>query len=292
MNPGHCPGPEYGYKVENFELIKDQIVAGTGLDNHGENYTKDFFQELIESTPNRMPLHSRHVMGAKTSGFLENFRLVPRGDEWVVIADVYIEKGCADPDLQGFSFSVTKEMTGKLEQGLYSIYLPYPYYNDQKFIDELLSGEPDLMIGKWIKKGLTDLEIGLIASVICLVVGPEWDVQYRKHVRPALEKVLSYLPKLRSKGIPADLVQQIDFMGNTTQLYFVIDKTSEALERQSTSIDCFEAGYRNAINFIENDPKCKKIGAQRIKVFFDSQESEYKVFHIQYNDGTDVHIAE
>jgi hypothetical protein len=273
-------------------VLKSQIIAGTGLDNHGESYSKEFFQELLESMPNRMPLHAKHVVGAKTCGFLENFRIVPHGDDWVVIADVYIEKGAVSPDLQGFSFSVTKQMAGNLDQGLYSIYLPYPHYNDQKFIDELLSGEPELMIGKWIKKGLTDLEIGLIASVILLFVGPEWDIQYRNHVRPALEKLLSYVPKLRSKGIPVDLVQQIDFKGNTAQLYFVIDKTSEALERQSTRIDCFEAGYRNAINFIENDLKCNEIGAQRVKLFFDSKEGEYKVFHIQYNDGTDVHIVE
>ncbi|EHH1227914.1 hypothetical protein J7G27_004279 [Vibrio vulnificus] len=71
--------------MENFEVIKNQIIAGTGLDNHGESYSKEFFEELLELTPNRMPLHTQHVMGAKTGGFLENFRLVPHGDEWVVI---------------------------------------------------------------------------------------------------------------------------------------------------------------------------------------------------------------
>ncbi|EPC7293661.1 hypothetical protein ACR2S0_004440 [Vibrio vulnificus] len=277
--------------MENFKVIKNQIIAGTGLYNHGESYSKEFFEELLELTPNRMPLHTQHVMGAKTSGFLENFRLVPHGDEWVVIADVYIEKGSVNPDLKGFSFSATKKMAGNLERPVYNIYLPYPYYNDQAFIDELLSNEPDLMVGKWIKKGLTGLEIGLIASAICLIVAPEWDIQYKNHVRPALVKVISYIPKLKSKGIPVDLVQQIDFKGSTIKLYFIPDKTSETLEKESTSIDCFESGYRNAINFISNDAKCSTVGARMVKVYYDSSDKEYKVFHIQYNDGTDEHIA-
>lgn len=277
--------------MENFEVIKNQIIAGTGLDNHGESYSKEFFEELLELTPNRMPLHTRHVMGEKTSGFLQNFRIVPHGAEWVVIADVYIEKGSLDPDLKGFSFSATKKMAGNLEHPLYNIYLPYPHYNDKAFIEELLSGEPDLMIGKWIKKGLSDLEIGLIASTICLIVAPEWDIYYKMHVRPVLEKTLSYLPKLKGKGVPVDLVQQIKFKGSTIQLYFIIDKTSEILEKESTNIDCFEYGYKNAIDFIKKDKKSHAIGASRIKVYYDSREKEYKVFHIQYNDGTDEHIA-
>ncbi|WP_322077618.1 hypothetical protein [Burkholderia cepacia] len=277
--------------MEEFEVVKNQIIAGTGLDKHGENYSKQFFEDLLEQIPNRMPLSTRHDMGAETSGFLENFQIIPHGAEWVVTADVYIKKGSANPDLKGFSFSVIKNMAGNLEQPLFNIYLPYPHYNDQAFVDELLSGEPDLMIGKWIKKGFTDLEIGLIASTAFLILSPEWDIQYKSHVRPALEKILSYIPRLKRKGIPVDLVQQIEFKGSIVQIYFVIDRSSEALEKESTNIEYFQTGYSNAINFLSSDEKCRTIGAHRVKVFYDSKEKEYKVFHIQYSDGSDAHIA-
>jgi hypothetical protein len=277
--------------MHDFEIIQNQIVAGTGLDNHGENYCKDFFEELLASLPQRLPLHTQHQMSKQTSGYLENFRLVPHHDEWIVIADVFIKNGHSAPDLKGFSFSATKPLAGNIDAPSSSIYLPYPAYNDQVLIHELLHDDPGLMVGKWIKKGLSDLQVGLIASSLCLIFGPEWDIQYRTRIRPAIKRLLVYSAKLRERNIPVDLVQQVDFAGKTVQLYFIPERENSITEAESLKIENFESGYRQAVACLESDPKSYSIGVTRIKLIYDPSVKEFKVIHIQYEDGTDINIV-
>jgi hypothetical protein len=276
--------------MSSYEIIKNQIVAGTGMDNHGENYSKDFFEDLLASLPPRLPLHAQHQMSKETSGYLQNFRLVPHEGEWVVIADVFINEGYSSPDLGGFSFSATQPMAGNLESPLNLVYLPYPAYNDQELIGELLREDPNLMVGKWIKKGLSDLQIGLIASTVCLLIGPEWDIQYKENVRPAINELLTYVSKLRARKIPVDLVQQVDFAGKTVQLYFIPERANSDAEAESLKIENFECGYRKAIAALESEPKSFTIGPTRVKLLFDLSVKEFKVVHIQFEDGTDVNI--
>ncbi|OEU70825.1 MAG: hypothetical protein BA863_12005 [Desulfovibrio sp. S3730MH75] len=276
--------------MKEYKVIKNQIIAGTDKDSHGESYPKDFFEDLLEATPEIMPLHTQHDMGAKTSGFLTNFKLVPHKDHWVVRADVHIDKESENPDLNGFSFSATMEMAGKLENPIFNIYLPYPNYNDRELVNELLLDEPDLMVGKWVKKSLDPLSIGLIASAALLIVSPEWEIQYKQHVRPFLKKLLLYIPKLKKKNIPVDLVQQVEYYGHTVAIYFVPDRTNEILNEESTQIEHIETGYKNAIDFMTNDSKSSLVGVKMIKLLYDPEIHEYTVFHIQYSNGEDNHI--
>lgn len=277
--------------MEDFEIIRNQIIAGTAEDRHGERYSKEFFQEMIDSLPSRMPLHQQHLMSKQTSGYLENFKIVPHEDEWVIVADVFISKGSATPNLNGFSFSATKPMSGNIESSLFQIFLPFPHYNNKEIISDLMAGDPDLMVGKWIKKGLNDLEIGLIASAFCLIVSPEWDMQYKQRIRPSIEKLFKYAAKLKERNIPVDLVQQVDFKGQTVQLYFIPERKDSSSYAASLKIESFDTGYAKAINAMFLEPKCSTIGVTRIKLIFNSDIGEYKIFHIQFADGTDINIA-
>ena len=274
-----------------YNQFIDQIIAGTSEDLHGEKYTKEFFEELIESAPDRMPLHQHHNMSKEVLGYLENFRLVPNADEWNVIADIYVTAETVDDSFKGFSFSTTQSMAGNLERPVHNIYLPYPHYNDLDFINELVNADADLMVGKWIKKGLTGLELGLIATGIAVIVAPEWDIQYRNHVRPALIKLFSFLPKLNDKKIPVDLVQQVEHGSNLVQLYFTPDRSSPESESESFNEKYFIKAYETAIKYLVADPKSNSVGAQRLKLYFDNNSKSYKVFHIQYIDGLDESVV-
>ncbi|WP_210464272.1 hypothetical protein [Vibrio crassostreae] len=274
-----------------YNQFIDQIIAGTSEDLHGEKYSKEFFEELIESAPDRMPLHQHHNMSKGVLGYLENFRLVPNADEWNVIADIYVTAETVDDSFKGFSFSTTQSMAGNLECPIHNIYLPYPHYNDLDFVDDLVNSDSELMVGKWIKKGLTGLEIGLIATGIAVVVAPEWDIQYRNHVRPALIKLFSFLPKLKAKDIPVDLVQQVEHGPHLVQLYFTPDRSNEESEAESFKEKHFIYAYETAMKFLVSDSKSNSVGAQKIKLYFDNKSKSYKVFHIQYLDGTDASVA-
>jgi len=277
--------------VPVYNQFIDQVIAGTSEDLHGEKYSKEFFEELIESAPNRMPLHQHHNMSKDVLGYLENFRLVPNEDEWNVIADIFVTAETVDDSFKGFSFSTTQSMAGNLKKPTHNIYLPYPHYNDLEFVNELVSSDSDLMIGKWIKKGFTGLELGLIATGIAVIVGPEWDIQYRNKVRPALVKLFTFLPKLNAKEIPVDLVQHIEYGSNLVQLYFTPDRSSPESEAESFNEKYFIKAYETAIDFLSTDSKSNSVGVERIKLYFDSYTKSYKVFHIQYLDGLDESVA-
>lgn len=239
-----------------------------------------------------MPLHQHHDMLQKTLGYMENFHLMPHTsekDEWFVIADVYITSDDIDEALKGFSYSVLETIGGNTTNPLYYIHIPYPMYNDEKFIQELINTEEKLLVGRWVKKALDPTTIGLIGTGLVLLISPEWDIQYKTRIRPAMEELFKFIPKLIDNGISPDLVQHIKGnLDEQVQLYFVPQREN-IIESYSEEL------IYNAINdvkdFLYNDPKSHTIGVQRVKFYLDSNLNKYTLFHVQYLDGEDINIA-
>ena len=270
-----------------------QIIAGTRMDGHGERRSKEFFEHLIASFPPRTPLHQQHDMAAETLGYMENFRLVPdknEPDEWNVIADVYLTSDNIDEALRGFSYSALETIGGNVESPLYYVYLPYPTYNDAAFISELISEESELLAGRWIKKALDQSTlIGLIATGVALSLSPEWDIQYKENIRPAIKRLLSFVPRLKEKGVSPDLIQcAVGHHGEAIQVYFIPDRSDEI---GSFSDEHLLAGLNTVKVFLNIDNKSKSVGVARIKLYFDKLRYRYVLFHVQYLDGTDEHHA-
>ena len=270
----------------------DQIIAGTKVDRHGEKLTKEFFQGLIERLPSRVPLNQHHDMRLETLGYLENLRLVPcvdEPDEWNVIADIYITSESVDEALRGFSFSAMERIGGCTDSPLYHIHLPFPVYNDSDFIDELIESDQDLMVEKWIKKSVDPVTIGLISTGIALILSPEWDIQYKRRVRPIIKRALKQVPKLLSKNVTPDLVQHVvGRCGETIKLYFVPDRKNVT---ESFREEYFIAAIAAVKDFLEHDEKSQAIGVDTIKLYFNPNGPAYLIFHIQYLDGFDQHVA-
>jgi hypothetical protein len=270
----------------------DQIIAGTQVDGHGEKRTKEFFEKMLSSYPQKMPLNQQHDMRKETLGYLENFRLIPsvnETDEWNVIADIYITSDDIDNALKGFSFSALETIGGNTTTPLYYVHLPFPLYNDEEFIETLINSDDDLMVGKWIKKAIDPTTIGLVATGIALFFGPEWDIQYKSRVRPAMNKLLSHIPKLIEKDVSPDLIQHVvGYLDERIKVYFVPDRSDVVASYQEHYILPALCMVRD---FLEIDEKSKITGLEMAKLFFDKQKDSYVLFHIQYLDGTDVHVA-
>ena len=270
----------------------DQIIAGTQVDGHGEKRSKEFFESLISSYPQRMPLNQQHDMRKETLGYLENFRLVPsasEADEWNVIADIYITSDDIDDALKGFSFSALETIGGNTTSPLYYVHLPFPVYNDEEFIAGLIDSDDEILVGKWIKKSIDPVTIGLVATGIALFLGPEWDIQYKSRVRPAMEKLLSLIPKLIEKDVSPDLIQHV--VGNleeTIKVYFVPDRNDVVGSYQERHILPAIGVVRD---FLASDDKSKITGVEMAKLYFDKQKNLYTLFHVQYLDGSDIHVA-
>lgn len=270
----------------------DQIIAGTRVDGHGEKVSKEFFEKMISHYPPRMPLNQQHDMRKETLGCLENFRIVPSASEageWDVIADIYITSDDIDDALKGFSFSATETIGGNTSSPLCYVHLPFPLYKDEKFIADLIDSDDDLLVGKWIKKSIDPVTIGLVATGIALFLSPEWDIQYKSHVRPAMIKLLGHIPKLLEKEVSPDLVQHVvGHLDETIKVYFVPDRGDVIGSYQEHHI---LQAIRVVKDYLSVDAKAKIKGVEMAKLYFDKSKNLYILFHIQYLDGTDVHIA-
>ncbi len=271
---------------------KDQIIAGTRIDSQGERRPKEYFEELIKSFPARSPLNQQHDMRLETVGYLENFRVVQDTEdesEWNVIADVFLTKGDLDSALKGFSYSALEHLASNAPKPYVSVHLPYPLYNDEAYIRSLLDEVPGLLVGRWVKKAADPTTISLVAALIVLVVRPEWEIQYKENIRPAILKAIELIKGLREKGSSADLLQHVrGNIGEDVQLLFVPDRANEDASFSEAAI--FSA-VSAAIAFLQTDEKSKNVGVQRIRFYFDLGKRRYVLFHVQYLDGTDTHHA-
>ncbi|WP_158768216.1 hypothetical protein [Paraglaciecola sp. L1A13] len=86
-------------------------------------------------------------------------------------------------------------------------------------------------------------------------------------------------------------MQHIEYGSNLIQLYFTPDRSSPESEAESFNEKYFIKAYETAIDFLSTDSKSNSVGAERIKLYFDSNTKSYKVFHIQYLDGLDKSIV-
>jgi len=279
--------------MTKYKQFLNQIIAGTNEDAHGERLPKEFFEKLLANSPARAPLHQHHDPSLPSLGYLENFRLVPDVNapgEWYVLADIFIRSDDVDEALKGFSFSAIETIGGNTTNPEIFIHLPYPLYKDQKLVGELIKSDPTLLVGRWIKKGLDPTAIGLITAGIVLLLGPEWDKQYKEHIRPRLEKLFKKILALKNKGLTSiDLIQHVvGNRGEQIKVYFIPDRSDELRSLEDIYII---KGLNSVRQFLATDMRSQSLGVQRINLYYDTYLSSYKIFSVEYLDGTDVNIA-
>ena len=275
-----------------YKKYLDQIISGTKEDLHGEKRTKEHLESLVSNYPKRMPLNQQHDMQKETLGYLENFRVVSDKtdkSEWSLIADIYVTSDDIDEALKGFSISFFETIGGNTESPLYYIHLPYPLYNDTSLVSDLISSDKELLVGKWVKKAVDPITIGLVATGIALFLSPEWDIQYKKLVRPQMEKLIGHVSNLLDNDITVDLVQHVvGHLDESIKVYLIPDRNNEI---ESLHEDLILDALKMTEEFLNGDNKSKITGVDMMKFYFESSKRKYVLFHVQYLDGTDVHIA-
>lgn len=275
-----------------MKVFRNQIVASTKEDLHGEVRSRDFLQELVNSYPPRMPLHQRHDLSLDTVGYIENYRLVEdesSAGHFHIVADITITAGELDSDLRGFSISFLEQMHCNTEQPSLLVYLPHPLYNDHEFIEELIDEFPDILVGKFVKKQFDPTIVGLIGTGIALLLAPEWDIQYKQRIRPALLQLRKVLHKLLARGISADLMQRsVGPNGEDIDLVLIPQRGNEDVCLSDLAV---EEGIRLAFAFLSSDERSNMVGARRVKLYYGPQSSRYILTHVEYRDGTDARMT-
>lgn len=275
-----------------------QVMASTHEDAHGERYDKKWLDDMVESMPTRWPLHQRHDMALPTVGYVENPRVVPDPDsdgDWLLVAEVEYDDSTVPPDLNGFSWSVTQGMFANCPDPEISIYLPWPLYNDQQEVDRFLGLPGKVGVGKWIKKSLSPEQIALI-QVVCAVATvtqplwyPFWEKYAQEVLWPNIQSALTGLRSLWARGITTDLSPRMWNMdGTECRGYLVPDRGAE---EASFSKDALAKGMQALAAAIQSANEKEHRNLRMVKAVYEKNKGAYRVFHIEYDDGTAIHLV-
>jgi hypothetical protein len=272
-----------------MKTIKGQPLMSTLEDSQGERRDKQFLEEIIADMPPRFPLGQHHDAALPFHGYIENFQLEEIPDqpgEWRIVGDVYMQDG-QEWSQGGFSFSTTEIVRRQLD-GEGAIYVPYPYYRDEKALDEILSYDPQLHAGRWIKKAADPYQIALVVSLFILT--PFWKKVVDEKVWPFLERVLANYRTGRFKEMPFEFgISAQGRHGETVNLYFIPDRRNVG---RTFTKQLIEGGIEKAMKIIAEDNKAATVKISQIKLYYDQIETCYKVDSIQYADGEVAHYVQ
>ncbi len=273
-----------------MRILQTQILAGTKVDSQGEKLSKEFLQRYCDSVgKGRFPLHQQHDMSKPVAGYIENVKLVPdtEPDEWNVVGDVYIEEGSIDDVLGGFSISGI-EMLRRSESATALVYIPFPQYHDTELI-AALTADPDLNVGKWIKKAAEPIGWVVLGSVIAFAITPVWDDVYKRKIGPRIDRLLEkYMKVFEEKGLSSELAQIIIHKDNEVEVRLIPTRGKESECLKSTVV---EKGLRKVVDFLSTDIKANGTGVTRIVIFYNDALANYEIHRVEYSNGTIEHFA-
>ena len=276
--------------MDNYPyLFKNQTVLTTEKDTQGEQVTKEFLEHLVYDIPPKIPLGQQHDMSKNIIGLMENFRILPmenKPGEWKLTADINItDKELLEECIKGgFSYSLTEKYRSNAEETMGCIYFPFPYYNDETLFDEILSMDIPISVGKWRKKSADPVAIALISSFFLFLIGPFWTKVFNESIYPFITASIKKLKTLNKKEVIYEYAQIIkDNTGRIVKIYFIPDRERNFETLSPRFIEC---GLKKVIDLILIDTVIQDKGAYLIKLYFDNNSNEYKIFFVQYCDGT------
>ncbi|MFK3651039.1 hypothetical protein ACI2IY_21770 [Lysobacter enzymogenes] len=262
-----------------------QRLAGTRLDSQGEKLSLEDLRNYVDFCKDRrVPLHQQHQIGEPTMGFIENIRLVQddqSDEEWVVIGDVTVESGAFEKGFGGFSISFMAPLVDRASATCL-LYVPYPHYNNKELIEELAEN-PNLKIGKWIKKSAESANHALFGATIAFALTPVWDHLYKSKIAPVIENFLGdHLKFLAAKNIFLEHIQIVLHNGHEVELRFIPERGKEqwCFSQQSVM-----AGISLVAQKIHNNPLAEEHGVQRVVLRYSTSARAYELSRIEYRNG-------
>ncbi|SPE25177.1 hypothetical protein SBA5_480003 [Candidatus Sulfotelmatomonas gaucii] len=269
-----------------MKTITNQVISGTQLDLHGERNTKEALESFVERyAGKRMPLNQQHDLALKSFGYVENLRIVP--DEgspgnWFLIGDVHYEGESPEFPVGGLSISFVEMLRRCETQDLLHVYLPYPYYNDHKLVEDLFE-EGFTSVGKWRKKAVEPFSTALIAGVIIFVIKPIWEDLYKTQIAPHVYKFFAgKFKKLQGKNIGVNFLQQI--VHNNCQIQVILIPTPGKEEY------CFSVEQTNAAMALVHSCLTSQdlaiAPAEKMVLQFDDENDCYVLRRIEHEDGS------
>ena len=173
-----------------------QPIASTTLDMQGEQHSDDDLYTLLESMPERVPLHQHHDMRLPICGDMTNFRIVSYPDDQshlMLVCDATYDDELIEGSTLGYSYSALRGLKSNSSAPDYCVYLPFPLYKDNAIIDALLACDKSLDVGKWVKK---EANSTILIAMIVFFAKPLWDTIYKEVLEKQVKRLVDRIKRL------------------------------------------------------------------------------------------------
>ncbi len=266
------------YKVE-----KGQIIATTLADSQGEKLTIDELEEFFFNSTKRKRINigQEHDFNNDYVGYLENFRIESLDgydNEFCIKADAYVNKN-ASHHYRGFSWSLIKHFPNQNMNADFHIFLPYPLYNDNAFVNSLKA--KNIALGSWKKKSADPNTIALICTGLFFVLAPGWDSLYKSRVEPKLKKILKKVHTHKSIKLHYDHIQTVVHpLGYKYKVYFINSNIPSGIDVQPFR---FRYGLKAIEKYLNDNPQSRQI--YMVKMIFTDDLQGFQIWCIEYANG-------
>lgn len=269
-----------------MQTIKSQTLAGTCVDSQGERNPKEVLDSFARQyAGKRMPLNQQHDLSLKSPGYVENLRVVPDEDspgDWRLVGDVSFDRGTLHEAMGGFSISFLEVLRRSKSQDLFHIYLPFPHYRDQQFLDDLFE-EGYSSVGRWAKKAADPTTVGLIGATVIFLIKPVWEDLYKTQIAPHIYDFFKRkMGKLKEKKIDAQLVQYVEYNNYEIQVLLL---PARGREEECFAVDSTTAAmklvHEQLISLPDSSTPPSKIFLQ-----YDDDANAFKIHRIENKDGS------
>lgn len=269
-----------------MQTIRNQTLAGTRVDSQGERNPKEVLDSFARQySGKRMPLNQQHDLSLKSPGFVENLRVVPDegslGD-WSLVGDVSFDSGTLQEAMGGFSISFLEVLRRSNSQDMFHIYLPYPHYRDQQFLDELFE-EGYSSVGRWAKKAADPATVALIGATFVFFIKPIWEDLYKTQIAPHIYDFFKRkMGRLKEKKIDAQLVQYVVYNNFEIQVLLLPTRGSEekCFDVESTTT-AMKLVHEQLTSQPENSTPPSKIFLR-----YDDSANTFRIHRIENKDGS------
>ena len=257
-----------------MQRIKNHTLAGTRVDSQDERTPKEVLDSFAQQyAGKRMPLNQQHDLSLKSPGYVENLRIVRDEDspgDWCLIGDVYFDSGTLQEAMGGFSISFLEVLRRSESQDIFHIYLPFPHYLDQQFLDDLFE-EGYSSVGRWAKKAADPTTISLIGATLIFFIKPVWEDLYKTQIAPHIYDFFKRkMGKLKEKKIDAQLVQYVNYNNYEIQILLLPTRGREE--------ECFA---------VDSTTAAMKLVHEQLNSLPDNSTPPNKIF-LQYEDGVNA----
>lgn len=241
-----------------MKYIKNQVISTTGIDSHGERWTKTQLKKFYDQIKDVLHLGLEHDLAnpPKAKAYNKQFVKLPNG-EYAITVDIEFEDNFNINEFGGFSISATAKPSLNISDSENSVLIQYDIrnFNNKELqpIFNLSTKELEIIPNVWKRKGVESNAIIILEFASLAVVSgffAKIGADLYDNLKYQLKELVSNR-KIEEKEVP-----KFQILFNYNEIRTIIDISEDCLD----TIDNKKVTIDSAIKFLD-----KNVGKSIIK---------------------------